>query len=208
MWDGLRVFWQGLRNVFRNGYAYLWANVAFVIFLLPVVTAPAAYAALCHVAYTAETEPHEADLALFWDSFKRHLVRAIPWGVTGSVLLVINLLNILAYQQATGGVALVLQLVWLASLYFIIGVMLFTFPIYYEMAEPTIIGAVRNAARMVIANPIFTVVLILLLFIVSIISTILFAAWIILTWGIITAIANRAVQDRLAKYRQLRGMAE
>lgn len=205
MRDGLRVFWHGLRNVNRNGYAYLWSNVVFVIFLFPVVTAPAAYAALCRVAYTAETEPHEADLSMFWETFKQHLFKAFPWGVAGVFILVVNITNILAYWEAPGVTGIILQFVWLMSLYFVVGVMLFTFPIYYEMVDPTIKGAVINAAKMVIANPVFTIVLILLLFVLGIISTILFAAWIILTWGIITAVANRAVQDRLAKYRQLRG---
>jgi uncharacterized membrane protein YesL len=206
MWDGLRVFWQGLRNVNRNGYAYLWANIAFVVFLLPVVTAPAAYAALCHVAYTAEDEPHEADLALFWETFKAQFFRALPWGIVGTTLLVVNLTNILAYWNASGLSGFFMQFIWLLSLYFVGGVMLFTFPFYYEMEIPSISGAVINAARMVIANPFFTVTVILLLFALSLISTIFFAAWIILTWGIITAVANRAVQDRLMSYRQQRGV--
>jgi uncharacterized membrane protein YesL len=139
---------------------------------------------------------------MFWESFKRNLFKALPWGVVGGVLLFINITNIMAYWNAPGLVGMALQLVWLVSLYFIVGVMLFTFPFYYEMEAQSVWGAVVNAAKMVLANPFFTITIILTLFVLSILSTILFAAWIILTWGAITAVANRAVQDRLMKYRQ------
>jgi hypothetical protein len=59
----------------------------------------------------------------------------------------------------------------------------------------------RNALVMVLRNPFYTLVLLLVILLLAVISTVLVAAWLLLTWGAIAAIANTAVQDRLERFR-------
>lgn len=201
MWSGLRAVRIGLSN-FRNvGYAYIWANLAFVALSLPILTAPAAYSALMRIGHLAFTDPSEADLSAFWDTFKANLRRSLPWGLANLLFAVINFNNLVAYARIDTPLVTALEMFWFLAAVIWLGMLLYTWPIYYEMTNPSITGAARNALLMVLKNPLFTLTLLLIIILLSIISTVLVAAWLLLTWGAITAIANAAVQDRLMLYR-------
>ena len=201
MWHGLRAALRGLGN-FRNlGYAYVWTNLAFVALSLPVITAPAAYSALMRVGYLAHTNPSEADLTAFWETFRANFRRALPWGVANLLFAVINFNNLIAYASIDTPLVMGLEALWFIAGLVWLGMLLYTWPIYYEMSEPTVTGAMRNALVMVLQNPLFTVMLLIVIVVLSVISTVLIACWLLLTWGAITAIANAAVLDRLERYR-------
>lgn len=198
MIDGLRVTWRALGNLRYNGYAYVWANLAFVVLSLPVITLPAAWSALCWVSYLAHTDPSEADLSAFWQAFRRNLWRALPWGAGAALFGYINLSNLISYAGEEGALVAGLMAVWLVAGVVWIGVLLFTWPMYYEMAEPSVWGATRNALIMVLRNPLMMLTLLVLLAVVAAVSTVLIAAWLLLTFGVFAAIGNAAVLDRLS----------
>lgn len=201
MRDGLRAMQRGLANFRHLGYAYIWTNLAFVALCLPIVTAPAAYSALMRIGHRAHTQPSEADLSVFWDTFRANLVRALPWGSANVLFAVINFNNLIAYAGIDTPWVMALEVVWILAAVIWLGMLLYTWPIYYEMAEPTLTGATRNALVMVLQNPFFTLVLLILILLLAAISTVLIASWLLLTWGAIAAIANAAVLDRLEHYR-------
>lgn len=197
MGSGLRAARHGLGN-FRNiGYAYIWANLAFIALSLPIITAPAAYSALMRIGHLAFTDPSEADLSTFWETFRANLRRSLPWGLANLLFAVINFNNLLAYSRVDTPLVTVLETIWFMAAVIWLGMLLYTWPIYYEMNEPTVTGAARNAFLMVLKNPLFTLVLLIIIILLSIVSTLLVAAWLLLTWGAIAAIANAAVRDRL-----------
>jgi len=205
MINGLRVTWRALGNLRYNGYAYVWANLAFVVLSLPLITLPAAWSALCWVSYLAHTDPSEADLSAFWQAFRRNLWRALPWGVGAALFGYINLSNLIAYAGEEGALVAGLVAVWFVAGIVWIGVLLFTWPMYYEMAEPSVWGATRNALIMVLRNPLMMLTLLVLLAGVAAVSTMLIAAWLLLTFGVFAAIGTAAVLDRLSiTYQQPR----
>lgn len=201
MWDGLRAAWRGLTNLRQAGYAYVWTNLAFVALCLPVITAPAAYSALMRVGHLAHTSPSDADLAAFWVTFRANLRRALPWGVGNALFAVVNFNNLFAYAPLDSPLVLALETVWVVAAVVWLGMLLYTWPIYYEMQQPTVRGAMRNALVMVLRNPLFTLALLIVIALLAALSTLLVAAWLLLTWGAISAIANAAVLDRLERYR-------
>lgn len=201
MLTAFRAIGRGLRSVQVAGYAYIWANVACVVLSLPLVTAPAAFSALFRVSHLAQTQPGEADLAAFWEAFRANLVRTLPWGLLNALFAVINFSNLAAYRAISTPESMLLRSVWLLAGFLWLGMLLYTWPIYYAMERPSITGAARNAALMVLANPLFTLIVVLAIFLLALISTLLVAAWLLLTWGAIAALATAAVQDRLAAYR-------
>lgn len=161
MMDGLRAVGRGLRSVQTAGYAYIWANLAFIVVSLPLVTAPAAWSALVRVAYQAQTHPAEADLALFWETFRANLLRALPWGLLNALFAVINFGNLVFYATVPGIGAALLRGVWILAGLIWLGALLYTWPLFfYEMVESSVSGAVRNALLMVLRNPGYTLVLI------------------------------------------------
>jgi len=207
MIDGLRVTWRALGNLRYNGYAYVWANLAFVVLCLPVITIPAAWSALCRVGYLAHTDPSEADLGAFWQTFRQNLWRALPWGVGSALFGYINFSNLIAYASEGSLIVVVLMMVWFLAGIVWLGILLFTWPIYYEMAEPSVWGATRNAVVMVLRNPLMTLTLLVILAALAVVSTVLIAAWLLLTFGVVVAIGNAAVLDRLAIYYERRRIA-
>lgn len=207
MLDGIRVLGRGLNSVRLNGYAYIWANIAFVALSLPLITMPAAYSALVRVAHVAQTEPSEADLAMFWDTFKSNFWRSLPWGLANLVFAYVNFTNLIAYNDAQGTFIEVLRVLWYASTIIWAGTLLYTWSIFYEMETPHLWQALRNALIMILYNPIFTLTILAGVALLSAISVVLVALWMLLTFSVIAAIGNAAVLDRLARYRATRGAA-
>lgn len=197
MIEALRAIFSSLNQMRHNGYAYIWANMAFMVLALPMITLPTAYSALMRVGHAAHTTPHESDLALLWETFKENFWRSLPWGLAHALFAVVNFSNLATYSGWYG-----LRVIWLAAGIVWIGVLLYTWPLYYEMEQPNLWGATRNAVIMVLQNPLFTVVLVMWVSILVVVSTILVANWALLTWGAIAALANAAVMNRLNAYRK------
>lgn len=202
MLAALSAIKEALQNVRLQGYTYIWANLAFVTLSLPLVTAPAALSALYRVGHAVHSEPHEADLDLFWQTFRANLWRALPWGLAHAVFAVVNFSNMLSYREADGIVFQLLQVFWAGAGFVWLALLLYTWPIYYEMEKPALLGATRNALVMILRNPFFTLMIVLGVLIIAVISTVLAAAWVLLTWGVISAVANAAVMNRLQHFRQ------
>jgi uncharacterized membrane protein YesL len=206
MLAGLRAVLRGLNDVRQQGYIYIWANLAFVALSLPLVTMPAAYAALCRVAHQTQTEPRSPEpLELFWETFKSLLWTALPWGLAmaGSAFIILS--NMFAYADVPGVPVQALRMTWLLGMILWMALLLFTWPIYYEMAEPNVWGAARNAAVMVLRNPLFTAAVIVIVLFLVVVSTLAIVAWLLLSFGAVAAIGSAAVIDRLAVYRAERG---
>lgn len=194
-----KSIYQSLKQLRQQGYAYIWANMAFMVLSLPLVTLPAAYSALMRVGHAAHTEPHEADLALFWETFRANFWRSLAWGFAHVLFALVHFTNIFAYGGAYGGL---LRGFWLVIGVTWAGLLLYTWPLYYEMEAPTLVGATRNAILMILHNPLFTFLIVVCVSIYVILSTIFIAAWAMLTWGAIAALANAAVWNRLNAYRK------
>jgi uncharacterized membrane protein YesL len=201
MWQGLKAAGRGLGNFRALGYAYVWTNLAFVALSLPIITLPAAFSALMRVGHLAHTDPSEADLSAFWDTFRANLLRSLPWGIAHALFALINFNNLFAYAPIDSPIVMALETIWLIAAAVWLGVLFYTWPIYYEMSRPTLIGATRNALIMALQNPLYTLALLAVIVALSVISTVLIACWLLLTWGAFAAIANAAVLDRLARYR-------
>ncbi len=204
MGAALRALYRALNEVRLNGYAYIWANVAFCVLCLPVVTAPAAFAALCRVSHEISIRPWEADLALFWESFRENLWRAMPWGLAHAVFLVVNITNLSTYAGRPEPIWVLLRVLWWSASFMWWGVFQYTWFIYAEMEQPSLWGASRNALVMVLSNPFFTLTICAAQMIVFVLSILMPPTFALLTFGVTVAISSAAVQNRLADYRQTR----
>lgn len=202
MGAALRAVVKALNDVRLNGYTYIWANVAFCVLCLPVVTAPAAYAALCHVARAARVQPWEADLSLFWEAFRASFWRALPWGAAHAIFVIINAGNLIAYAQRPEPEWMLLRALWWAAAFIWWGVLQYTWFLYEEMEQPSLLTATRNALVMVLLNPVFTLTICLAHLLVFALSVVIPPTFVLLTFGITVAISGTAVQNRLEEYRR------
>lgn len=192
----LRVLWRSLQHLNHRGYLYIWANVAAVVCALPIVTAPAAWAGLVRLSMLAHRQP-SADLGDFRTGFVENLRRGLVLGVLNVVVVGVNVTNLTAYGHRDDLVSILLRSVWMLTLVLWLSVQLYVWPIFYQMEQPTLGGALRNALVMVVRNPLFTLVLWLGILVVVLLSTAFFVAWLLLSVSVLAVIVTGAVLNRL-----------
>jgi uncharacterized membrane protein YesL len=188
--------WRGLRHFNHRGYIYIWANLLWVACSLPLVTAPAAWAGLVYMSHVAHEGP-TATIRDFWDGFRANLWRGAVLALLNALVIVVNVSNLIAYQYMPGVEFVALRIFWLAVLLLWFVFQLYLWPLFFEMETPTLTGAARNALVMMTLNPLFTLGLWLGILLIVVASTVLVAAWLLLTGSVIAAIGVTAVRDRL-----------
>jgi uncharacterized membrane protein YesL len=194
--EALRVWWGALRHVFVRGYIYVWGTLCWAGLSLPIITAPAAWAGLVRMSHLAQTA-RSADLTDFWQGFKENLPRTIVLALVNVVIVVVNISNLWNYRFDTDTTVGLMRIVWILVLIIWFSIQLYLWPIFYEMEKPTVTGALRNAALMVLLNPLFTLGLWPGIIILGAISTFLGAPWLLLTGGVFASLAVSAVLNRL-----------
>lgn len=196
MVEGLQVVWRGLRHLNERGYTYIWANVLWALLTLPLVTAPAAWAGLVKVSYTALSQP-TAEISLFWEGFRQNFRRGLVMFVLNVIIIVVNVSNLTAYSQQTGVEVAFARMVWILALAVWFALQLYLWPLLYEMKEPKLLGAMRNALVMIYLNPLFTLSVLLCALVIAFLSTVFMAAWVLISGSALAAIGTSAVFNRL-----------
>ncbi len=197
MLAGLRAGWRGLRHLNHRGYIYIWGTVLWFLLSLPLVTAPAAWAGLMRLSYTAYHDPG-VNLDAFWEGFRENLRRGLWLALINALVITMTLVNLNSTRAQDGLWIDFMRAVWLLSAFVWFTIQFYLWPLYYSMAQPTLWGALRNAATMILLHPAFTLGLWLVIVPVLVFSTVFFLAWLLLAGGALAAIANSAVLDRLA----------
>ncbi len=180
----------------HRGYIYVRANILWFLLTLPIITAPAAWAGLVNLSRQAYLN-RTATLDDFWVGFHMNLWRGALMAVLNIVVIGLNLFNLGSYANATDLTTLTLRNVWWLTLVIWIVVQLYMWPLFYELKQPTLRGALRNAFVMALLNPMFTIVLMLVVALLAAVSTFLFPAWVVLTGSALAALSTGAVLDRL-----------
>ena len=196
MRDAAKVWWRTLLYIHHSGYLTVWGTLCWAVASLPIVTAPAAWAGLVKMAHTAQTQS-TSDLNVFWQGFHENLGRSLVLTLLNLVIISVNISNLIVYSSDPGVLVALLRAIWLLALIYWFSIQLYLWPLFYEMREPSLWGALRNAALMVALNPVFTIGLWIGILIVATISTVLMALWILLTGGVFATLASVAVLNRL-----------
>lgn len=191
-----RIAWQTIRHLNHRGYIYIWANLICAACMLPIVTAPAAWAGLVYLTYQMHRAPH-ADLNDYWQGFRENLRRGLWVTLLNAAVISVNVVNLMAYRDLHDPFTDAMRFVWFGTLALWFTVQLYLWPILMHMVTPTLKGALRNALVMVILNPVFTLVVWVILFALWSLSTLLVAAWLLLTLSVMSIFLTRAVLDRL-----------
>src|SRR5215207_4977050 len=111
----LHIYWQCIKHLNHRGYIYVWANLFWIALTLPIVTAPAAWAALNVLAHRARTRS-SVNMDDFWEGFRKHFKRSLLNGLLTLCILIINISNLLGYSNQPGLMMMVMRLVWLLTL--------------------------------------------------------------------------------------------
>jgi hypothetical protein len=198
MIDGLRAVWRGLRHLNQAGYIYIWCTAAWALLSLPIVTAPAAWAGLIQLSWTAQRQP-TAGWSDFLAGFRAHLLRGAVIAVCNLVFWAVWLSNWAAYGVQPGVEWSLLRGLWLLTAAAVIMVQVYGGVLYHAMTRPTVVGALRNGAVMLLRNPLFSLGVLIGFAAIGALSTLLPLAWLLITGGALAAVSVRAVIDRLQR---------
>lgn len=192
----MRFLWETVKHFNLRGYLYIWANLAFVAVSLPLLTMPVAWAGLVRLSQLAQLRPR-VDLDDFWQACREQFWNGLGIGLVSALLLLINLSNLYSYQHETGILIWLLRGLWLGTLFIWFSLQIYIWPLYYEMEKPNLFIAFRNAFIMIICNPLFTIGIWLIIAVVAFLSSILPAAWLLLTVSFFACLSASATLNRL-----------
>ena len=194
---GINLAWWGIGFGLPTAAAYLelpWLAIVLLFFLLPPPTA-----GVCYYAHRISRD-QSASFALFWEGTKKYVVKSwlVAWlGVLVAVLLAAN---IWFYGGFEGVWVIWVQAFFLSVLVYWIATQIYLFPMLLSLEEQKQLLATRNAALLVVTNPLFTFLLALLLVATIVLSVVVVLPAVFLTTGLVTLITNRAVVQLLASY--------
>src|SRR4051812_42809196 len=131
MLTALRIVWRGIQQFEHYGWLYVLMNILAVALSLPILTAPAAYAGLCHLSHTAQTGV-TASANDFWEGFRANLARGILVAVANILILIVLWRNFVYYSGDASVLFYLLRGVWLIVLFLLVSVQLYLWPLLEE----------------------------------------------------------------------------
>jgi uncharacterized membrane protein YesL len=192
----LRFLWRIGKHFNARGYIYIWANLAWVLLTALVIPAPAAWAGLVYMSHKAQTQP-QATMDDFWDGFKANFKRGLLVGVVTALVIFINANNLWAYRLQADLGTRVMSVVWSFAIFLCISVNMVLWPLLLEMEKPSLLTATKNALLLLARHPFFMVGIWLMALAIVVLSSVLAAAWLLITGSMLATLCTGAVLDRL-----------
>ncbi|MCX6031385.1 MAG: DUF624 domain-containing protein [Chloroflexi bacterium] len=163
---GMSLLWWLTGGIFVAAALVLGWPLAMVggpWWLAPLLAIPAgpATAALTHVARRVARE-ERVDRSFFWEGFRLYWRKALALNAISMVILALLCLNLLFYARLTSSFLQALSFLWLYLIVFWLSAQLYLFPMLIALKEPRIWAALRTTAVIAFANPIFSILLLIL----------------------------------------------
>lgn len=209
-----RVIWAGLRDFWDEMFLLALMNIVTMLLAIPVITFPPALAALWYVANRVAdgTAIHWSD---YGEGLRRYFLKS--WGLALINILVLGIIltNIWFYEPVNNPLNISEKIApWIQGLFISVGLFWLIYQMYplamlLEQTDQRLRVALRNSFILIVANPLFTLVLAVFLLIIIALSTYLVVLWILITWALIAVVINKAVKHMLKPYRErIRAEAE
>jgi hypothetical protein len=206
MRQAFAAVWRALRLWWHDSFLFILLNIGWLVMQIPVITAPAATAALYSVARRAS----QGDFLTPGDALtemRRLFVPALKWGLLNLVILGTGAANFYLYRDADGVFWMLLRGLWggIGALWLAINC--FYWPFWLEQDQPTLRRTLYNCCVLLAKRPIYALSICLITLVVATISialTVPFGAA-LMTW--IALIGTTAVEDELARVRAINAAA-
>lgn len=179
-----------LRLLFRRLGIFLVGNVLWIVISIPVITIPAATGALFYLVKRVVLEetdqaPRYARISDFWVGLRRYWLRSTWLGLLDFAVLVVLIVTLQFYITRPEeifrwivGPVIVLLLVWL-------GMQLFLYPLLIDSPEKPIMHLARKAFFLVLGYPLFCLVLVLALLLLTAVSVALAGPVLLLLFSLV-----------------------
>lgn len=128
--------------------------------LAPLIAIPAgpATAALAVVARRCARDIR-VDRSFYWDGFRKYWKQALGVSAIGMGGLSLLLLNLLFYLGQPNTLLRIVAFLWLYIIVFWLAMQIYIYPILISLEEPSVLAALKTAALAAFANPLYTLML-------------------------------------------------
>lgn len=148
--------------------------------LLLAIPAGPANAALAVVTRRCARDIH-VDRSFYWNGFKTYWKQALAISAIGMGVLALLLLNVLFYVQQTNAILKTLAILWVYLILFWLTMQIYVYPILVSLEKPTVLGAIKTAALAAFANPLYSMVLLIVAAALTALSVVL-AILVLMAW--------------------------
>ena len=197
----LKILWNEL-------WTFVVLNVLWLLLCLPIVTAPASFVALYYVADKAARD-EVIEIRDFFEGFKLYFVKGSLLGLLNIIVGMLLATNLLFYGQIAAGWAKAVQILWIAVTLFWLLLQVYLLPMFVVQIEPTFKVTLRNSALLILAQPLFSVIVALEIITLTAVSVILVMPFMIISMSLIALLSCVALNDRVkclkAKQKTLAG---
>jgi uncharacterized membrane protein YesL len=163
--------------------------------LAPLIAIPAgpATAALANVLHRAARDLH-VDRSFFFDGFREYWRRALALSALLAIGNMLLILNILFYVSRTESLVQAFSLFFIVLLVYWASVQVYIFPILVGMKEPGVLAALKMALMMAFANPLFSVLILVIAALLTGLSVVL-AILVLIAWpGIVVMLGAHSLK--------------
>jgi len=182
---GMSLLWWVTGGVFAGaaiavGWILLRADGPWWLAPLLAIPSGPASAAIANVARPSARDLH-VNRSAYLEGLRLYWRRALALSAISLAVMSLLLLNVTFYSSRTTVLLWLLTFLWVYLSVFWVGVQMYLYPVLVGLEVPSISGALRIAAAMVLANPFFSIMLLVLAAILTGVSIALaitlFAAW-------------------------------
>ena len=200
----LSTFWRALQYWGDEMFLLMPMNVAWWVAMLLVIPGPPMTAAILAVTHRM-AHGELVSWRVAWEAFRRHFWRAWGWMAINLAFVALLYFNYTFYaQRLSGALWTVAWIGWLVLIAAWAALQLYWWPLMLEMPGASLVLALRNAIRLIVLNPLFTLVALVLSLTLAVVSVVFFPLALFISVGLLASIANHMTLDRLAAYREMR----
>ena len=192
-----KVLALAARDLWGDKANVLLVNMVGVMACLTVIFAPPA---IFGMAFTANrlVDGENMGLTALVKGGRKYFLTSWLWAVLNIAIFYIASINISFYSYAPSSWGSVLQYVFLFLLVVWLMVQFYALPYLMRMEEKKLLLALRNGWFTLMASPVYTLIMALLLGIVILVSGLTLFPILVISPFLIACLGARAVQERLA----------
>ncbi len=193
----IKAFQRAVTDVWNDKANLILVNMVALVACLTVIFAPPAVFGLF---YTANRLAAGESLGLtgFVQGGRKYFVQSWLWAIINILVFFIVSVNLSFYEAMPGFWGSVLQYFFLFVLLVWLLIQFYALPYLMEMEEKKLLLALRNGWFTLMAFPGYSLVLMVLIFVVTLFSIALIFPFLLITPCLLACWGSRTVQERLA----------
>lgn len=182
---GINLLWWAAGGLFVGAAVVLGYPLLLIggpWWLAPLIAIPAgpASAALANVTHRVARDLH-VDRSFFTDGLRQYWKMALGVSAVLGVVTMVLLLNMLFYASRPEPIIKGIAFLFIVLLVYWLSIQTYVFPVLVGMKEPSVMGALKMAAMMAFANPLFSLIIVIVAALLTGLSIVL-AVLVLLAW--------------------------